>query len=82
MPLLERHRSSNNILLRISSEIFKKIFIKNYALAIFNTTPRNAYMFFYARLGVSIQKRSGSYKTVRVTGKQGGTRGERSTGQE
>jgi hypothetical protein len=46
MPLLERHRSSNNILLRISSEIFKEIFIKNYALAIFNTTLRNAYMFF------------------------------------
>jgi hypothetical protein len=74
MPLLKRHRSSNNNLLRISSEISKKIFIKKYALVISNTTPSNAYMFFYTRLGVSIQKRSGFYKNVSVTGKHGGTR--------
>jgi len=43
MPLLERHRSSNNNLLKISSEILRKIFIKNCALVIFNTTPSNAY---------------------------------------
>jgi hypothetical protein len=62
---------------------FKKIFIKNCALAIFNTTSRNAYMFFTPVWARTIQKRSSFYKNVNLSGRnRGAGGGKREKGEE